>query len=225
MKIQQGRTATQLEPEIVELILEADPVLPDEDEPERGPQRRCIVTREHGERGNMLRFVVDPEGRVVFDAAATLPGRGLWLSATHSVLEQAIRRGAFSRAAKAQVTVPPGLADEVKAALLRRITDLLGLARRSGAAISGFEKAREWLQEGKAGLVVQAIDGSAEERARFVGGRQVPVVAVLTAAALGKIFGREHAVHIVIARGRLAEMIGIEAQRLQGVADEVTSGQ
>jgi predicted RNA-binding protein YlxR (DUF448 family) len=211
-----GRTATLAEPETATL---------EDDEPEQGPLRRCLVTREQGGREEMLRFVVAPEGRVVFDVTATLPGRGLWLSARPGVLHQAIRRGAFARGAKAPVVVPPGLADEVTAALTRRLTDLLGLARRSGAAISGFEKAREWLQVGGAGLVVQAADGSAEERARFVGGRDIPVVAVLSAAALGKIFGREHTVHAVISPGRLARMIEIEARRLQGVADGETSGQ
>ena len=211
-----GRTATLAEAEIAGL---------EEDEPEQGPLRRCLVTREQGERHKMLRFAVAPDNRVVFDVTATLPGRGLWLSAAPGVLHQAIRRGAFARGAKAPVTVPPGLADEVAAALTRRLTDLLGLARRSGAAISGFEKAREWLTVGGAGLVVQAADGSAEERARFVGGRDVPVVAVLSGAALGKVFGREHTVHVVISPGRLAAMIEIEAQRLQGVADGETRGQ
>ena len=214
-----GRTATLAEPDI---SVSEDAL---EDEPETGPLRRCLVTREQGERSRMLRFAVAPEGRVVFDVTATLPGRGLWLSAQPGVLHQAIRRGAFARGAKMQVVVPPALADEVRAALTRRLVDLLGLARRSGAAISGFEKAREWLSAGGAGLVVQAADGSVEERARFVGGRDIPVVAVLSAAVLGKIFGRDHTVHAVISPGRLAAMIEIEAQRLQGVADGETSGQ
>jgi len=219
-----GRTATLAEPETTTL---------EDDEPETGPLRRCLVTREQGKREEMLRFAVSPEGRVVFDVTATLPGRGLWLSAQPGVLHQAIRRGAFARGAKAQVVVPPSLADEVAAALTRRLIDLLGLARRSGAAISGFEKAREWLSVGGAGLVVQAADGSPEERARFVGGRDIPVVAVLSGAALGRIFGREHTVHVVISPGRLAAMIeiearrslGIEARRALGVADGETSGQ
>ena len=120
---------------------------------------------------------------------------------------------------------PPDLRAQVEAALTRRLTDLLGLARRSGAAISGFEKAREWLQTGRAGIIVQAADGSAEERARFAGGRPIPQLAVLSAAALGRIFGREHTVHVVVAPGRLAKMIEIEAQRLRGVAKESVSGQ
>jgi len=163
----------------------------------------------------MLRFVLGPAGELVFDVTATLPGRGMWLSASGDVVELAIKREVFPRAAKSPVKSPPNLRDVVADRLAARVTDLLGLARRSGAAISGFEKAREWLP--KAALVVQAADGSADERARFLGGRDVPVVTVLDAAALGRIFGRDHAVHVAITGGRLAGMIEVEAARLAGV--------
>ncbi len=173
----------------------------------------------------MLRFVLAPGDEIVFDVLATLPGRGMWLSADGDVVEQGIKRGVFARAAKASVRIPADLRKRIEASLLHRTIELLGLARRSGNAISGFEKAREWLVSGRTGLVVQASDGSAEERARFVGGRNVPVVAVLSAAALGKVFGREHAVHVAIASGKLARMIEVEAARFAGVAGKGTSGQ
>lgn len=149
----------------------------------------------------------------------------MWLSANADVIELAVRRGVFARAARAPLKLPESLGTQVEAVLARRLMDLLGLARRSGAAISGFEKAREWLLAGKGGLIVQAADGSVDERARFVGGRSLPCVAVLSAATLGKIFGREHTVHVVIAAGRLAQMIELEARRLLGVAKESVSGQ
>jgi predicted RNA-binding protein YlxR (DUF448 family)/ribosomal protein L30E len=173
----------------------------------------------------MLRFVVGPGAELVFDITATLPGRGLWLSASGDVIEKSLKRGVFSRAAKQNVVIPPDLAAKVELALRRRVIELCGLARRSGQAIAGFEKAREWLVSGKAGLVVQAVDGSADERARFVGGRDIPVVAVLTSAELGKVFGREQAVHVVIAAGRLGSRIQNEVLRLAGVAARNLSGQ
>jgi predicted RNA-binding protein YlxR (DUF448 family)/ribosomal protein L30E len=196
-----------------------------EDETETGPLRRCLVLRDSFAREAMLRFVVGPEAAIVFDAAATLPGRGHWLSAQADVIQKAVKLNVFSRAARQRVTVAPDLAAQVETLLRRRLIDLLGLARRGGGAISGFEKAREWLAQGKAGLVVQAADGSAEERARFIGGRDVPVVTVLDAASLGKVFGREHTVHAVVASGKLARMIEIDAARLAGVAGGETSGQ
>lgn len=197
----------------------------EDNEPETGPLRRCLVTRQQGAREAFLRFVVAPGDRLVFDAAGTLPGRGMWLSPTRDVLAQALKRGVFPRAAKRPLVLPADLAGEVEAALTRRFTDLLGLARRGGGAIAGFEKAREWLAAGKAGLVVQAVDGSIEERARFVGGRDVKVAAVLNGAAMGQIFGREQTVHVVIAPGRLAVMLENEAARLKGVAAATLSGQ
>jgi len=69
------------------------------------------------------------------------------------------------------------------------------------------------------------MDGSPEERARFLGARNLPVVTALTGADLGKIFGREQTVHAVIAAGRLAQKIQIDADRLRGVAGDGVHGQ
>lgn len=190
----------------------------DEAETETGPLRRCVVTREREYRARMIRFVVAPDRTVVPDLHAKLPGRGIWLSARRNVLETARTRGAFARAAKGSVLVPEDLAVRVEAGLLRRVTELLGLTRRAGQAVCGFQKARERLQAGRIALVVQASDGSGEERSRFLSGvKDVPVVAPLPAAALGAVFGRDHVVHVVIAHGRLAEALAIETERLAGV--------
>jgi len=195
------------------------------EDPETGPLRRCLVLRESYPREAMLRFVIGPEQNLVFDISATLPGRGMWLSASGDVIQKSLKQGVFSRAAKQRLNVPADLRERVEAALRRRVCERIGLARRAGDAISGFEKAREWLAQGKAALVVQAADGSPEERARFLGGRDVPVVAMLTAAELGRIFGREQAVHVAIAACGLAAKIEIEFLRLAGVAGANVSGQ
>lgn len=68
------------------------------------------------------------------------------------------------------VTLTPDLVDLIEAMLLRRVVELLGLARRAGQAVCGFQKAREWLTSNRAGLVVQASDGSVDERTRFLSG-------------------------------------------------------
>ena len=88
--------------------------------------------------------------------------------------------------------------------------------------MAGFEKAREWLRAGRAGLVVQAADGSADERVRFLSGARgtVAVHAPLPAAALGGVFGRDRAVHVVVLPGTLADRIGLECTRLAGIAPE-----
>jgi hypothetical protein len=178
----------------------------------------------------MIRFVVGPERAIVPDLAATLPGRGIWLSACGDVIERARAQGglgrAFARAARGPVIVPPDLPAVLEAALVRRISELLGLARRAGQAVGGFGKAREWLRSGRGGLILQASDGSADERARFLSGagEGISVLAPLSATALGRVFGRDHVVHVAIAPGRLAERLAIEARRLEGLRRGAAGG-
>jgi len=191
-------------------------------EEETGPLRCCAVTRERLPKERMIRFVLAPDRSIVPDLAAKLPGRGIWLSARGDVIETARTRGAFAKAARGPVTVPPDLTSGLSAALTRRVAEHLGLARRAGQAVAGFAKAREWLVAGRVGLVVEARDGSPDERERFLAA--VPasvrpdVVTPLDAAELGAVFGRDRAVHVVIAPGRLAERLRCEAERLAGLA-------
>jgi len=200
--------------------LESDTGEPDDgDEPESGPLRRCAVTRERLPREQMIRFVIGPDRKLVPDLAARLPGRGIWLSARGDVIETACTRGVFAKAARGPVAVPPELRAGLQAALCRRFVDHLGLARRAGQAVAGFAKAREWLSSGRAVLVVQAQDGSAEERQRFLGSWDGPVVAPLDGERLGAVFGRERTVHVAVAAGGLAETLRHEAERLAGLAD------
>jgi hypothetical protein len=88
--------------------------------------------------------------------------------------------------------------------------------------VAGFAKAREWVQAGKARLVIEASDGSEDERRRLLSGTEGVIVAwPLDAATLGAVFGREQAVHVAVAPGRLAEGLLIEIERLGGMSGRV----
>lgn len=142
----------------------------------------------------------------------------MWLSARRDVLDTALARKAFARAARTEVQVPVELPSIIEAALKRRVIEILGMTRRAGQAVSGFTKAREWLVADRAAIVVQASDGSPEERARLLNGRMVPVVTPLPASDMGQIFGRDHAVHVAVSAGRLATMLLTESERLAGMS-------
>lgn len=141
----------------------------------------------------------------------------MWLSAERDVLEGAIARGAFARAARGSVVLPADLSARIEDGLRRRVRDLIGFARRGGQAVCGREAVRDWMRTGRAGLLIEASDGSPAERDRLVGGSGLPVVSPLPASALGVIFGRDHAVHAAVAPGRMAAAIAAEVGRLTGV--------
>ncbi|EGG78181.1 hypothetical protein SXCC_01102 [Gluconacetobacter sp. SXCC-1] len=191
----------------------------DTEHEERGPLRRCAVTRVRLPKEEMIRFVISPDGVVIPDLSARLPGRGIWLSARADVLETARTRGVFARAARGRVVIHPDLTHLAGDGLLRRMMDVVGLARRAGQIVCGFAKVREWVEGGRAGLVIQAADGSPDERKRVLSGaRELPVVAVPTASGLGAAFGRDHVVHAAMLHGELARRFRIESERFAGLS-------
>ena len=183
-----------------------------------GPERRCLVTRAIHPKEALLRFVVDPDGKVTPDMAGRLPGRGMWVSARREALEQAIAKRQFARAAKRPVTVPDGLVDQVEAILVRRCIELLGLARRAGLAVMGFEKSLAMLRSGQAALLLAASDGAADGRGKLKAkASEAAVFDLLDAGQIGSAFGRDHVVHAALAPGGLTRRLHGELVRLAGI--------
>ncbi len=179
--------------------------------------RRCIATMTVWPRRELLRFVVAPDGMLVPDVEGRLPGRGLWLTPRRDIVALAAAKKVFSRAARQPVIVPEDLAQRAEALLARRCGELVGLARRAGVAVAGYEKVREALLAGRVGILLAASDGAANGRDKLRAlAPALPLVEVLTGAELGAAFGRDHAVHGAVAPGRLAEHLLRESARLAG---------
>lgn len=191
--------------------------IPAEDRPMGARERRCVASGETAPRERMLRFVVapDPALGLVADIAGDLPGRGMWVSANRTALERAIARNAFARAARGALRVDPDLPARVEAGLAARLVDWIGLARRAGAAVAGFEKTRAALSRGKLVLIVAASDASPSESARLAG-PDVPRLDLLTRDELGRAFGRDVLVHVGILDAAWARRLTTEHSRLAG---------
>src|SRR5215813_14875648 len=76
-------------------------------------RRLCVATREVRPVGELIRFVVGPDGAAVPDLKRRLPGRGVWITARRHLVEEAVRRRIFGRVFKADVRVSVELADEL----------------------------------------------------------------------------------------------------------------
>ena len=185
---------------------------------ETGPNRRCIVSGESLPLSGLIRFVAGPDKTIVPDIDRRLPGRGLWLSAKRDMIENAASKRAFAKAARDNVTVPPGLADTVAELLRRRCLNYLGLARRAGLVAAGAEKVRAQIATGTTVALIEAADGSLPERRKFTAlVSHVPVVDVFTGAELGAALGRDAAVHVALRAGALTTTLIEEAARYAGV--------
>jgi predicted RNA-binding protein YlxR (DUF448 family) len=182
-----------------------------------GPERKCIATGEVQPKSGLIRFVAGPEGQVVPDLAERLPGRGVYVAADRAALDRAVAKKLFARALKAPVTVPEGLVDQVEALLVRRLVDLVSMARKSGDAVAGYEKVKAWLDGERATVLIQAVDGSGRGKSKLSTPHFGSYIGWLTADELGMAFGRQTVIHAALASGGLAKRVVEEAQRLRGM--------
>ena len=185
-------------------------------------ERRCIVTRQALEKDRLIRFVLGPDNEIVPDLTESLPGRGYWVSADRKVLAEAVKRNAFAKAMRAPVKPAADLVERVTGLVNRQVVDLLGLARRSGSLVTGFEKVDVALRTGKAALLIEARDAGADGRAKLARHTLpgVEIWAPLTAEALGRAIGRDHAVHVAVGPGGLATRLKAVLRRQQGLSDD-----
>lgn len=184
-------------------------------------ERRDLVTHQVMEESRLIRFVAAPDGSVAPDLGRKLPGRGLWVAADRASIETAVRKNLFSRAAKAPLRPAADLADTVETLLVRRVLDQLGLARREGMLISGFEKSAAAIRSGKAAWLIEASDGSQDGRGKLLGlarHQQPPpkVCGTFSADDLSLALGLENAIHAVLLVGGRADRWTIEVERLAG---------
>jgi predicted RNA-binding protein YlxR (DUF448 family) len=184
------------------------------------PERRCIVTGETGTTHDLIRFALAPDGRVVPDVAERLPGRGVWVAARRQAVTTAATKGMFARGFKGRALADADLADAVEQRLAGRCLELLGLARRAGQAVAGFEKVRALLDHGNAALLLEAVDGAVDGARRLQRlAPDVPVLRCFRAAELGAALGRDLAVHVALKPGGLVATLERDIKRLAGFRD------
>ena len=186
----------------------------------RWRERRCIVTGEILPDFKLVRFVLAPDGEVVPDVSARLPGRGMWLSASRRAVDAAVKGKLFSRAAKADARAGSDLADRTEKALVARMQGDLGLARRAGQLLLGFEKiARSLTPRNPPALLIEACDGSPGGRRKLenaLAGVSFEILDCLSAGELALALGRGNVIHAALQPGGLAERLKHDSGRLGG---------
>lgn len=185
------------------------------EEHEAGLTRRCIATGRTGPREELIRFVAGPDGVLVPDLAARLPGRGAWVTSERAALAKAVDKSLFSRALEAKVTIPEGLVDTTENLLIKRSVDALALARKAGRAVCGFERCREALQGGDVTVLISAIDAAEGGKGKLRGIDDGAMqVSALSSEELGLAFGRDAVIHAALMSGGVSVRALVDLKRV-----------
>jgi predicted RNA-binding protein YlxR (DUF448 family) len=176
-------------------------------------ERFCAVSRRALPIDQLIRFVLAPDGVVVADLKRRLPGRGVWVAADRRLVTQAVKRGVFCRALRAEAKVPADLADQVEALLERASLDALSIAHKAGLVVTGFVRVEAAAHQGTPIAYLNAAEAGADgcrkiAAARRRGEARNPGSAaeiVLSSAQLDLALGRPNVVHAALTAGRASE--------------------
>ena len=176
----------------------------------------CIVTKNTFPRTEMLRFVVSPNREIVFDADEKLPGKGIWISADKDILQKAVQKKIFDKAAGMSVVIPENLTDIVLGKLQEKCLSLLAFARKAGMLVFGFEGVKKALTNMVVSVAFEADDAAQNGKDKLYRPTDTfPVFSCLTREDLGQITGMEQQVHVAVLDSKLAENLIVAGKKLE----------
>ena len=172
-----------------------------------GAERLCAVTREVKPVGDLIRFVIGPEG-IVPDLKRKLPGRGLWITADKKTLKDAVARNVFARGFKRDVRVTAELAEMTEHLLLAGTLDALSIAGKSGLVLTGFAKVEAAITHDRIVGLIHASDAANDGVAKLSGALRhrpdadrITTVRTFTTGQLDLALGRSNVVHAALLAG------------------------
>ena len=189
---------------------------------DRGVERMCVATRTVRPVADLIRFVIGPDGEAVPDLKHKLPGRGVWVTATQSALEDAIKRKAFGRGFKQDVRLPADLVARTEQLLVRSALEALAIAGKASLVVAGFAKVEAALEHKDVTALLHAAEAAADgvrkldsalRRAPRV--ESIPVIQILTSEQLDLALGRPNVVHAALLAGPSSDTVLARLRRLE----------
>ena len=190
-------------------------------------QRSCLGCRQVRDRELLVRYALSPQGEILVDYGKKLPGRGAYTCPDASCLLAAVKRRQFERAFKGANCTPSAeaLLQDLVSQVRERILNLLGMARKSGNALSGSSLVLDALGEsGKLALVILAEDisvGIGEKVQAKALHKGVPCFHLSDKQTLGRLSGKAERSVVGLKAGPLAETVKGEFLRYEKIVGEI----
>ena len=182
--------------------------------------RLCALTRTERPAAELIRFALGPDGLIVPDTEARAEGRGVWITATHDAVAEAVRTKAFGRSLKAEVRLPDDLPGLTRLRLEQRFLASLGMARKAGQLLTGAGKVKSAIETGGLIGLITATDAAEDGRNKMTGslralhhaareagedGFSVPHLELVGSVQLGLALGLENVIHAALMSGAAAQ--------------------
>lgn len=182
------------------------------------------MSRNQKKTADKLRFVLDPQGKVIFDLMQILPSSDeVLLPVSQAAVKQACETSLFFQLDQNAHWVA-NLPEQVGAQMRKRMLETLHLLKRSGSLIGGYDKVKDALMHKPVVMLLQANDASEDGRAKVANlarHKNIHACLALSRAEIASVTGNENQVHLVILASGLAAMFCEIAMKLAAYEAEM----
>jgi uncharacterized protein len=196
-------------------------------QPGRTPERTCVGCRSARPRTELVRYVLSPQQEILVDYRQRLPGRGVYTCCDPACIDKAVTRRQLQRGLKTEGAdlSAAELLQQINAALLQRIENLLGMARKSGQVVSGGQAVQTALKGRETFafvLLSQDISAGIADKVTATAAKcQVAVFRLLDKDRIGEILGKGERSVAAVQAGQLADALLLEMQRYKRMSREI----
>ena len=177
--------------------------------------RKCIVTGELKEKPQLLRFVMTPDKCIVPDLYKKLPGKGVYVSNSYSVLEQAVHKNLFTKSLKKNVKVSDDLLQIVENMLHKNALNAISLAKKAGNTVIGMDKVLEALKAGKVQFILEATDAGGDGQKKLSHYTEnMQVYRLFSVEELDKALDKVNTVYLAFLKTEVSKMVQDNFEKL-----------
>ena len=187
--------------------------------------RKCIVTGEIKEKSQLLRFVITPDKQIVPDFYKKLPGKGVYVSSSYDVLQQAIAKNVFSKVLKKNVKVSADLLQIVENILHKNALNAISLAKKAGNTVIGMDKVLEALKAGKVQFILEATDAGDDGQKKLSHYTEnMQVYRLFSVEELDKALDKGNTVYLAFLKQEMSKMVQDNFEKLSTFLKDKNNG-
>ena len=172
-------------------------------------ERQCIVHGHIKPCREMIRFVCAPNGTLTPDIKSRLPGRGVWVSASYKDISYALdHKKSLRRAFKKDIKIDENLADRIGTLLKQYALGYLSFAQSAGVVRNGFGKVHNAIKMKRAKVIVNACDGSAQQRNKlnaYAAHLKCKIIESFPMHEISMALGHKNVIHVAMEKARITE--------------------
>lgn len=170
--------------------------------------RKCIATGEIFEKKDLLRFVVLEDNLIVPDFKKKLPGKGIYVKNSKTLLEKAINNNLFGKVLKKSVKTTNELVSQVENLLFKQALNSISLARKAGIMISGMDKVKEAIKKNNIAFLLEAQDAGADGHNKIMSlAKNIEVFNLFKIEELDKELAKDNTVHLAFIKSTMADSV------------------